>query len=131
MIGIDTNVLVRYIMHDDRKQALAAERLLHGLTEQSPGHVSAVVLAELSWVLTYTYGATRDELGRTIETLLKTAVLIVEQSDFAHRALSTYRATQADLADALLTATNRKAGCSETVTFDKKAARDVGMVLIA
>ena len=130
MIGIDTNVLVRYVMQDDPAQARAATRFLGNLTSQAPGHISAVVLAELSWVLTSTYGATRAELANAIENLLATDALIVQHVDCAHRALAALRTTGADFADAFVAAIDVKAGCAETVTFDKDASRRAGMRLL-
>lgn len=130
MIGIDTNVVVRYVMQDDPVQALAATRVFNRLTPETPGYVSTVVLAELTWVLTTTYGASRAEMARVIETLLATGALFVEHADCAHRALAIYRATSADFADALIAAINANAGCTETVTFDKGAAKHAEMRLL-
>ncbi|MGH6952415.1 MAG: PIN domain-containing protein [Vitreimonas sp.] len=131
MIGIDTNVLVRYVMQDDPAQARAATRFLGTLTSQQPGHVSAAVLAELTWVLKSTYGATRNELANAVETLLAADSLVVEHADRAHRALAALRAAGADFADAFVAAIDQGAGCAETVTFDKDAARRAGMRLLA
>ena len=73
MIGLDTNVLVRYLAQDDPKQALQATRLIeHELTAATPGFISLVVLAELCWVLTRLYGASPDEIKQTVEDLLGT-----------------------------------------------------------
>ncbi len=130
MIGVDTNVLVRYVMQDDPAQARIATRFLGSLSSQEPGHISAVVLAELAWVLTSTYAATRAELANTIENLLATEALIAQHSDCAYRALAALRATGADFADAFVAAIDLKAGCAETVTFDKDAARRAGMRLL-
>lgn len=131
MIGVDTNILVRYIMQDDREQSRLAVEMLDALTTERPGYVSAVALAETSWVLASTYGASRGELATAIEALLAADVLIIEHSSSAHYALAVCRATSADFADAFIAAINQQAGCDETVTFDKGAAKRAGMRLLS
>ena len=59
MIGLDTNVLVRYIMQDDPKQAALANKLIEGLTAATPGYVSLVAIVELVWVLESAFHLTR------------------------------------------------------------------------
>ena len=130
MIGVDTNVLVRYVMQDDPAQARTATRFLGNLTSHEPGHISAVVLAEMSWVLKSTYGATRAELANAIENLLATDALVVEHADCAYRALAALQTAGANFADSFVAAIDLKAGCAETVTFDKDAARRAGMRLL-
>lgn len=129
MIGVDTNVLVRHIMQDDPAQARAATGFLASLTQSEPGHVSAVVLAELAWVLSYTYGASRAELVTAMDALLASDALVVERADCAHRAIALCQAG-ADFADALIVAIDLDEGCSETVTFDRDAAKRAGMRLL-
>jgi len=131
MIGVDTNVLVRYIMQDDRVQSPMAARFLDALSSERPGYISAVVLTEVSWVLVSTYDASRTELANAIEVLLAADAIVVEHSASAHRALAVCRASRADFADAFLAAINQLAGCDETVTFDKSAAKHAGMRLLA
>ena len=72
MIGLDTNVLVRYLMQDDAKQAAKATRLMESLTVEVPGFVSIVSVVELGWVLTSAYGLTRSQLEQALEALLRT-----------------------------------------------------------
>ncbi|MBS0384565.1 MAG: VapC toxin family PIN domain ribonuclease [Proteobacteria bacterium] len=91
--------------------------------------MSAVVLAETSWVLDTVYGATRAELARAMETLLSADTLMVEHSASAYRALHALRAG-ADFADAFITAIDRQAGCVEAVTSGKSAAKRAGMRLL-
>ncbi|MES1156184.1 MAG: type II toxin-antitoxin system VapC family toxin [Alphaproteobacteria bacterium] len=130
MIGIDTNVLVRYIMRDDPVQVKQASRFIETLTRESPGFISAVVLAETSWVLSRTYGASPAELIKAVETLLAVDTLAVEHSAQAHNALAMCRTKGADFADAFIAEVDRQAGCAETVTFDKHAAARAGMRLL-
>lgn len=129
MIGVDTNVLVRYIMQDAPAEARLATRFFDALTREEPGFVSAVVLAETSWVLAFTYKATRAELTAALDILLSADVLVVEQRPSALRALEGLR-DGADFADAFIAEIGRRAGCIETVTFDTKAAKRAGMRLL-
>ena len=110
MIGLDTNVLVRYFVRDDRKQAAIAEELMDGLTTQAPGFVSVVSLVELSWVL-----------GRSYD---------LDRADSVRRALALYRDANADLSDCVIARIGAESGCERTPTFDVRAARDAGMTLL-
>ena len=130
MIGLDTNILVRYFAQDDPKQSPAAARLIEGLTADSPGAIPAIVLAETVWVMEDVYGADRDQIATIVETLLRTANLIVQGAETAWRALSRYRAGNADFADSLIERTCVELGCRQTFTFDKQAARHAGMTLV-
>lgn len=128
MIGLDTNVVIRFLAQDDDVQAPLANRLMGRLSRESPGFVSSVVLAEISWVLARAYKTPRAELATIIEGLLRAAELVVENADAAYRALALYQASpSAEFADALITEIAALAGASETVTFDKAAARELGM----
>ena len=124
MIGLDTNVLVRYIVQDDAEQAHAATRLIEGrCTERSPGYVNVLVLAELVWVLTRAYGYADSDASRVILQLLRTTEFSIEDSDAVWAALRAFEAGTADFADYLIAQRNRAAGCASTYTFDRRAAR--------
>jgi predicted nucleic-acid-binding protein len=131
MTGLDTNVLVRYIVRDDAAQAQAAARFLREhCTPESPGWVNRVVCCELVWVLQRSYGYSREQIGEVLERLLRTRQLSVEDLPAAWKALAAYRSSKGDFADALLAATNRESGCTETVTFDRTAGSLDGMRLL-
>lgn len=130
MIGIDTNVLVRYLAQDDAVQSPLATEIVEGFTSEAPGYISQVVLVETVWVLTRSYRMTREAIADAVEVLLRSRELIVERSEAGYLALATYRATKADFADALIAHGGRLAGCGETVTFDKGAASHAGMRLL-
>ncbi len=130
MIGLDTNVLVRYIAQDDPGQAAAATALIESLSADAPGFVTLVSAVELVWVLKACYGANRDSIAEVLETLLRTKELIVERNDVVWQALRRYRDTQADFADCLIERCAHAAGCEYVVTFDRMAVRDAGMRLI-
>ena len=130
MIGLDTNVLVRYIMQDDAKQSPKATRLVEGLTVDQPGFVAIVSVVELGWVLSVSYELTRDQLGQAFEALLRTKEIRVERSDTVLKALRVFKATSADFVDCLIERSAAAAGCDRTMTFDIGAATVAGMGLI-
>jgi predicted nucleic-acid-binding protein len=130
MIGIDTNVLVRYLAQDDPTQSARATRLIESeLSERQPGFIGVIVLVETCWVLKRLYGATVSELQNTMRDLLDARQLVVEQREAVARALVRLREVSGDLADALILGTAEAAGCERTVTFDKAAAK-LGMSLL-
>jgi predicted nucleic-acid-binding protein len=123
MIGLDTNVLARYIVEDDEKQARIATRLIDSCTADEPGFVSHIVLIELTWILSSCYDADKNALAAVIEQLLQTKQLIVERGETVWHALEDYKKSSTNFSDCLLSRINQEAGCSKTVTFDKDAAK--------
>ncbi|MBL8287476.1 MAG: type II toxin-antitoxin system VapC family toxin [Rubrivivax sp.] len=131
MIGVDTNVLIRYLVQDDPRQGAAAARFVEReLSSERPGHVSLVVLAETVWVLQGSYGIDKADLIPMISTLAADARFAVQDADALWMALESCEETDADLADALIRSVDALHGCSHTVTFDKRATRLPGMVLL-
>lgn len=132
MIGLDTNVIVRFLAQDDDRQSPIATRLISTLTRQKPGFISAVVLAEMSWVLTRAYRLTRIDLCAAIEGLLRSGEIKIENAEAAWRALGVFQAGKSiEFADALIAEINALAGATRTVTFDRSAAAEGGMKLIS
>ena len=130
MKGIDTNVLVRYLVQDEPEQARRASRFIsNACSADDPGFINQIVLCELVWVLESAYGYPRDRVAQLIESILRTAQLKVENADNAWTALREYR-TGVDFADSLIAAVNQRAGCEETATFDRKAGRRAGFVAL-
>lgn len=130
MIGLDTNVLVRYIMQDDAVQAAKATALVETLDADRPGFVAVVSIVELYWVLTSCYGLTGSQVMQALEILLRTKEIVVDQAEQVLRALRACAGGKADFADCLIERTAAAAGCTRTVTFDTKAARHAGMTLL-
>ena len=130
MIGLDTNVIVRYVAQDDPKQSPKATRLIESLTANSPGFITVVSVVELVWVLSSCYGSTKAEICEVLETLLRTKELVVAQADTVWKALRVFRNGKADFADCLIERFANEAGCNQTVTFDMAAATNCGMQLI-
>jgi len=130
MIGLDTNVLVRYLTHDDPTQTAAAMRVMHSLSFDAPGFLSLIVIAELVWVLAISYGFPKDNIAQVIETLLRSRELMVERGEIVSQALRAFNAGRADFADYLIERCAHAAECQFTLTFDKKAASVAGMQLL-
>jgi predicted nucleic-acid-binding protein len=131
VIGLDTNVIVRYVMQDDARQAAQATRLIESLTPERPGFLSLTTVVELGWVLESAYGLTRAELSEAFESVLRTQELVVEDASVVWQALRLFRATRADFADCLIARGGAAAGCEQTMTFDRAAAKDAVMTLLA
>ena len=130
MIGLDTNVLVRYIMQDDAKQSAKATKLVESLTVDEPGFVPLVAIIELVWVLSSCYALSRPQLTQALEALLRAKQLVVDQAEQVVRAVRVFTAGTADFADCLIERTATSAGCTRTMTFDVAAAKSAGMTLI-
>ena len=130
MIGLDTNVLVRYIMQDDPKQSSKAARLIESMTNKEPGFVSLVSVVELVWVLSSSYELTRLQIASTLELLLQSQELLIDRAEMAAKALRAFQAGKAEFADCLIERIAHSAGCSATMTFDVQASRTAGMSLI-
>lgn len=130
MIGLDTNVLVRYLTQDDPTQsAKAAEIIERQLTEQSPGFLSVVVMVETVWVLDRAYRLPADEIAAALERILQTDVFSVENEQEVFTAMIALKDGHGSFADALIAGLSAKAGCSFTLTFDYKALRLPGFKL--
>ncbi|HZW86468.1 MAG TPA: type II toxin-antitoxin system VapC family toxin [Gallionella sp.] len=130
MIGLDTNVLVRYVAQDESRQSPKATRLIESLTVDTPGYVSLVSMVELVWVLTGCYASTKGEICEVLEALLRTKEIIVAHADTVWKALRMFKESKADFADCLIERFADEAGCSYTTTFDRDAAKHCGMRLI-
>jgi predicted nucleic-acid-binding protein len=116
VIGLDTNVLVRYLLRDDPVQAARAERELE---RNERFLIDSIVLCELVWVLETGYGSSRTEIAAALERILGTAQFEIESKDLALAALDDFRRSAADFSDCLIGRRNRAAGVPETVTFDR------------
>ncbi len=131
MIGLDTNVLVRYLVQDELKQAAQATQLIENkLTVVDPGFVSLVVLQELYWVLTSLYSVTGSEWLITVEDLLASQTVHIEQREVVQAVIRVCKSKKASFVDVLITQVAKSAGCIQTVTFDKAAVRFAGMAAV-
>jgi predicted nucleic-acid-binding protein len=129
MIGLDTNVLVRFLTHDDPVQTPVAIKLMSSLSPSSPGFVSLVAIAELTWVLTSLYRLEKSEVELVVENLLRSDALVVERSEIVWQALRKFKTCNAGFSDCLLERCGEAAECLYTFTFDKRAVA-AGMRLL-
>ena len=124
MIGLDTNFLVRVLTQDDPLQSPQAANILeHRLSDQNPGFISVVTVAETVWVLQSFYRFTDEQVAGALERLLGTTSLIVQNEREVFAATDLLRSGEASFSDALIGALGSWAGCSTTLTFDRRAAR--------
>jgi len=130
MIGLDTNVLVRYLAQDDPVQSARATNLIERrLTESNPGFVSVVAMVETAWVLERAYGLAGRDIAAAIERTLQVDVLVVEREQEVFTAMTALKEGRGSFADALIAALGTSAGCPRTLTFDRKALRLSGFAL--
>lgn len=131
MKALDTNVLIRYLVQDDPKQADIASRFIERqCTEESPCFIGHTTLCEVAWVLESNYSQGRAAIARIIEQLLQVGQLQVPQPNIVWKALRDYETSNADFPDHLIARVNEAAGCKTTVTFDKKAPNQPGFQLL-
>jgi len=124
MIGLDTNILIRYLTQDDPIQSRkAAEILERRLTDENPGFISVVVMAEIVWVLDRAYGLADSEIVAAIERMLQIDVLLVENEQEVFTEMIMLKEGRGSFADALIAELGSRAGCLHTLTFDEKALR--------
>lgn len=130
MIALDTNVLVRFLVRDDKRQAAAAHVLLTSLTVEDSGFVCREVVVELVWILERAYGFARDQIADVLEDLVSTEVLVVEAAGDVATSASRYRAGGAGFSDLMIRAAAERSKALPLYTFDRNAARQEGVALL-
>lgn len=130
MTGLDTNVVVRYLVQDEPDQSARASAVIDALTETEPGYLSLVTVVELYWVLRRAYRLGTTCCAEMIGGLLHARELRVGQDSIVRAALMASREGP-DFVDAVIAEFGRAAGCTHTVTFDRRAARSDEMRLLA
>ena len=123
MIGLDTNIIVRYLVQDDPMQTRKAIACIGRLTEGRPGFISLIVIAETAWILKTGYRLTNAVIAAAIERLLQASELVVQNERQVFYAVALAKQGRASVADALIGVLGSQAGCDHTLTFDRKAAR--------
>jgi predicted nucleic-acid-binding protein len=122
MIGLDTNVLIRYLVRDDEPQYERARRFLRRAGESGePVMISLLALLEMEWVLRSRYASSKEDIAATISSLLDTAELTFEDEPSVEEAMHLWKGSATDFADCLINARHRRLGCRTTATFDRKA----------
>lgn len=130
MIGLDTNILIRYLVHDDPTQTRIATNIIERrLTPAIPGFICLVVTAEMAWVLQRRYKATALEVVKAIEGLISQDSIVFEATEDVVQAIQDVKRENGEFADALIAALNARAGCSTTLTFDNGASKQRGFEL--
>jgi predicted nucleic-acid-binding protein len=120
VIGIDTNVLIRYLTKDDASQYAKAKRLIdEAVARDEQLLIGSAVLCEVTWVLATAYEYSRGEIAEVLERILETAQFEVERAREARDALREFQSTKAGFADALIGRINRTLGAKHTATFDR------------
>jgi len=131
MIGLDTNILVRYLAQDDPVQSPKARELIEQqLTAENPGFLSVVVMAETVWVLDRAYGLADHAIAAAIERTLQADVLVVESEQEVFAAMIALKEGHGSFDDALIGGLGIRAGCSRTLSFDQKTSRLPGFELL-
>lgn len=131
MAGLDTNVLVRWLVNDDEQQVEQIERLLKSARARREAlYVPSTVLLELEWVLRSRYSFDKEAILQTFTALLESRDLEIQAESAVERALHAFRQGPADFADCLHAGLCAAAGHAPMLTFDAKAARlgDVTLV---
>ncbi|MBI5379826.1 MAG: type II toxin-antitoxin system VapC family toxin [Nitrospirae bacterium] len=132
MKGIDTNVLVRYLVKDDSAQSNKASRFIaRECSRESPCLINRIVLCDLVWVLESAYGYPKETIAAVLEQILRTSQFQIEDLPAAWIALREYRKGRAGFADCFLGVVNRRLGCEHTATFDASAGRMEGFLLLS
>lgn len=127
MIGVDTNILVRFFTRDDDRQSRLAQTLIDSLTETEQGFVSLLVLLELDWVLHYVFKLSKPEIIEIFAKLTTSSAFKLENLAVLVHSIRLYATTSADFADCLIAGVATQAGCAYTLTLDRKACRVPGM----
>lgn len=131
MIGIDTNVLLRLVLQDDRAQSKRALTLFEQLSPEMPGFINTTVLMEFIWTARRHAKMTKDELKKILSGLLDSDNIVLQDEDVIELVLDEMEQSSEEFTDIFIAIKNRNTGCGHTVTFDKVAAGKVpGMELL-
>jgi predicted nucleic-acid-binding protein len=131
MLGVDTNLLVRYLIRDDQLQYEKARRLIdREVAKGEPVLVSLLVLLETEWVLRSRYELAKTDLVTAFSALLDTSDLAFEDEPSVENAVYSWKNSGADFADCLIEARNRRLGCRATATFDGRALKLAGFISV-
>jgi predicted nucleic-acid-binding protein len=132
MRSLDTNVLVRYLAADDKKQLAMAETIVEECTRnREPLFLPAIVLCELAWVLTRSYGQTKPELIHELEQILEMDQFRIEYDSLVRRSLQAYRIGRGNFSDYLIGEISMHHGCRDIVTFDRALRGSGGFTVLA
>jgi len=129
MLGLDTNVLIRFLVRDDQAQFEKARRLIKREVAAGRGiFVNQLLLLETEWVLRSRYGLTKNRIIEVISGLLEASDIQFEDEPAIEEALFIWKDTTSDFADCVIGVHNRRLGCRATATFDMKACKLPGFI---
>ena len=124
MMGLDTNILVRYLAQDDAIQSPQATQIVERqLSKDGPGFISLVTMVETVWVLDRVYSLSTQEIAAAVERILQSDTLVAQNEQEVFTAMIALKTGAGSFSDALIGALGAWAGCSATLSFDKKAKR--------
>ncbi|MCF6275063.1 MAG: type II toxin-antitoxin system VapC family toxin [Robiginitomaculum sp.] len=124
--ALDTNILVRYIVQDDKRQNAKAASVIESLMSEAPAFISCIVLCEINWVLKTAYKYSKSDCAEALNRIISVAVFDIENLEACSVALQQFRAGQADFSDYLIRQIAKKKGYGTVLTFDKKALKSDG-----
>ena len=131
MIGVDTNVLVRYFARDDAAQARKVDAFVDGaLDDDTKLHISDIVLCELVWVLRAAYRLGKPAITNVLEKVLATAAFSFDDRELLRAAVSDYIDGSGDFADYVIGRRNARSGCDHTVTLDRQLRGDSSFIVL-
>ncbi len=131
MKGLDTNILIRFLVNDDKRQGEIVRSLFLKAEKRSETFfVSSTVLLEVIYVLDSVYGFSRTDILGALDSLLAMPILVFDQPDVAHKLILEGGTEKAELEDMLIALQAKEAGASSTLTFDRKAAKYGGFKLL-
>jgi predicted nucleic-acid-binding protein len=131
VIGIDTNILIRYFTQDDAAQAQRVDELFASASAASERlHVSDIVLVELVWVLRRIFRIPKTEVVSHLQEVIESEIFAIDDAPVVHAAFADYRDARGDFADYLIGRRNAAADDEHTVTFDKALATHAAFVIL-
>ena len=130
MIGVDTNVLVRFYIKDEQQQYKRVHQLFRNADHNNPICINLVVLMEWFWVLTEIYGVSKTDILKELEYLLGSKEIVLENSADVRKASQLFKNQNADFEDCLIGILNRSKNCESTYTFDKAASNLTSFTLL-
>lgn len=127
MIGLDTNILVRYLVQDDPFQARLANQLIEQVVALGKKiWICQITLCETVWVLKKCYDISKEKIRHILLELLLTPQIKIENEEALWLALKDFEAISGvGIADCLIGRLNAQHGCEVTYTFDKKAVTNL------
>jgi predicted nucleic-acid-binding protein len=129
MIGLDTNVLVRFVAQDDAINSPRANAIMKSLSQEEPGWIAVTAIAEFASVMTRTFRINRADIYSMLDMFLIWPDIVVEQADLVRKAANLFLSGNAEFSDYLVACSGHAVGCSRNLTFDRKAAKSAGMTL--